>query len=122
MKPLLDFRCYHYTSDHFCDPHGIAIDVEPSKTTVKKVLDSIVSFHKIENPTRVILNVAIAGEVIAVSNQGKLKVVEKFEDDPLFASVFEKCHGLKKELTVRVNFSQHVYITPKAPCCGCVVS
>jgi hypothetical protein len=121
MTPLLNFRCYHYTSDHFCDPHGIAIDVEPRKTTLKNVLDSIVLFHKIENPTRVILNVAIAKQVIAVSNQGKLKVVAKFEDDPLFASVFEKCHGLKNELTVRVNFSQHVYITPKTPCCDCVI-
>lgn len=123
MKPLLDFRCYHYAIATGCDPHGIVLDVKANKTTLQNVLKELVLFHKYENPTRVITSVTIASQVIAVRNEKSLEVVAKFKDDRLFATVFEKCHGVKDELTVRVNFSDRVFIPQNKPCCSsCTIS
>lgn len=122
MKPLLDFRCYHYAIGEGCDPHGIELQVKATKTTLEKVLKDIVFFHKIENPTRVIQNVMIAGQVIADRNGKNLEVVAKFKEDYLFATVFERCQGIKEELTVGVNFSSYVFVPQKTSCCGCAIS
>jgi hypothetical protein len=122
MEPLLDFRCYHYAIATGCDPHGIELRVKANKTTVEKVLKDIVEFHRIENPTRVITSVTIAGQVIAVKGEKNLVVVSKFEKDRLFATVFQKCRGVKDDLTMRVIFSERVFIPQKEPCCACIIA
>jgi hypothetical protein len=95
--------------------------VKVKKRAVDNVLKTLTKFHKIENPTRVISNVTIADQVIAVRNENKLVVVSKFKEDRFFSTVFEKCHGIRGGLTIRVNFSNYTFLPEKEEC-SCLIS